>query len=135
MALSDAAKRLEPLAYAAMRIVVGALFALHGVQKLFGWPSGEPVTLASQKGLGGLIELACGALIAVGAFTRPAAFLASGTMAVAYVQFHWQLELDAWRWLPAVNRGELAVAYCFLFLFVSAYGGGALSIDRRRGRA
>jgi putative oxidoreductase len=128
--------RLESLAYAALRIVAGGLFACHGMQKILGWftTSSRPA-LGSQAWVGGLIELLCGLLIAVGLFTRPAAFLASGTMAVAYIQFHWKLNLADWKWLPIVNRGELAAVYCFLFLFFSARGAGAASLDRRlRGR-
>src|SRR5688572_7251296 len=70
-------------AYALLRIVAGVLFAFHGMQKLFGVLGGKTVELVSQRGLGGIIELAGGLLIALGLFTRPAAFLASGTMAVA----------------------------------------------------
>jgi putative oxidoreductase len=71
----------------------------------------------------------------VGLFTRPAALLASGTMAVAYFQFHWKLELANWKFLPIVNGGELAVLYCFVFLVFAVSGAGALSIDGTRGSA
>ncbi len=125
---------VEPLAYAALRIVTGALFSVHGMQKLFGWPpSGRTIALMSQLGVGGVIELVCGLLVAIGLFTRPAAFLASGTMAVAYFQFHWKLAFANAQWLPSVNHGELAVAYCFVFLFVAAHGAGIASVDSRRG--
>lgn len=123
----------ERLAFAALRIVGGALFALHGSQKLFGWPpGGHTVPLASQLGIGGVIELVCGVLVAIGLFARPAAFLASGTMAVAYLQFHWKFAFAKAAWLPVVNHGEPAVLYCFLFLFIAAHGAGALSLDGRR---
>jgi putative oxidoreductase len=125
----------ERATFAALRIVTGVLFSLHGTQKLFGWPpGGHVVTIASQLGVGGVIEMVCGALIALGLFARPAAFLASGQMAVAYVQFHWKLAFASSAWLPVVNRGELAVIYCFLFLFIAAHGAGEASLDRARGR-
>src|SRR5678815_6161400 len=117
--------KLEPFAFAALRIVSGALFCCHGLQKLFGWPpGGHTVALASQLGVGGAIELVCGLLVAAGLFTRGAAFVASGTMAVAYFQFHWKLAFANDAWLPIVNHGEPAVVYCFLFLFISAHGAG-----------
>lgn len=116
------AKRAEPLAYAALRIVSGALFAFHGAQKILGWHAEHTPAVGSQLWLGGLIELVCGALIALGLLTRPAAFLASGTMAVAYMQFHWKFAFAGAMWLPAINHGELAVLYCFLFLYLAARG-------------
>jgi putative oxidoreductase len=134
---SELAARAEAPAFAALRIVAGALLTFHGMQKLLGWPPGGHTTaLLSQLGVGGVIELACGALIAVGLLTRAAAFLASGTMAVAYIQFHWKLAFAGYAFLPIVNKGEPAVVYCFLFLFIAAHGAGMASIDavmRRRG--
>jgi putative oxidoreductase len=128
--------RFEAPAYAALRIVSGALFAVHGVQKVLGWFSTKPTPpFGSQLWLGGWIELVAGLLIGVGLFTRAAAFLASGTMAVAYVQFHWTLELAGGSWMPIVNRGELAVVYCFLFLFVATRGAGSVSLDGRISKA
>ena len=126
------AVRAEPYAYAALRIVAGVLFAVHGAQKLFGWHSPFMPPAGSQLWIGGVIELVGGALIALGWFTRPVAFVASGQMAVAYVQFHWKLAIADGAWLPAVNKGELAVIYCFLFLFVATHGAGAASIDGKR---
>jgi putative oxidoreductase len=134
MPLNKDAARLEPLAYALLRIVAGAMFAMHGVQKLFDWPVDRAgPEILSQMGIGGVIELVGGALIALGLFARPAAFLASGTMAVAYFQFHWKLAFAELKWLPGVNKGELAAMYCFVFLLVAAKGAGILSIDGRRG--
>jgi putative oxidoreductase len=127
------ARGTEPL-YTLFRIVVGVLFAFHGAQKIFGWLSTKaPPVLGSQLWFGGLIELIGGSLIALGLFTRCAAFVASGTMAVAYTQFHWKLALTDWQWLPIVNKGELAVLYCFVFLFIWIHGPGSASLDRRRG--
>lgn len=127
--------RLENVAYALLRIVSGALFSFHGIQKVFGWLTTKPTPeLWSQRWFGGVIELVAGALIALGLFSRPAAFLASGTMAVAYFQFHWKLDLGT-RVFPIVNGGELAAVYCFVFLLIAVRGSGALSLDRLRGRA
>ena len=123
--------------YAVLRIVAGGLFACHGAQKLFGVfadPSraGETVALVSLMGLAGVIECFGGLLIAAGALTGPAAFLASGMMAVAYFMAHFPNGF----W-PIQNRGELAVVYCFIFLFIATRGAGPWSIDaaiaRRRG--
>ena len=126
--------RYEPAAYATLRIVSGFLFAFHGVQKILGWLSANPPpALGTQLWFGGLIELIGGSLIALGMFTRCAAFVASGTMAVAYTQFHWKLGLAHWQWLPIVNKGELAVLYCFIFLFIWIRGPGSPSIDGLRG--
>jgi len=126
--------RFEPAAYAALRVVSGVLFAFHGVQKIFGWVTAKaPPAFGSQLWLGGIIELVGGALIALGLFTRHAAFLCSGTMAVAYTQFHWKLTLAGAQWLPIVNKGELAVVYCFVFLYIWTQGSGVASLDKLRG--
>ncbi|MBK9374284.1 MAG: DoxX family protein [Holophagales bacterium] len=125
---------LEPktdAAYVLLRIVSGLLFAFHGVQKVFGVMSDFQPPIGSQLWLGGIIELVAGLAIAAGAFTSWAAFLASGTMAVAYTQFHWKLAFGA-EFFPAVNKGELALLYSVLFLFVACRGGGPLSFDRGR---
>ena len=95
-------------------------------------PKNSPCRFNPQIWIGGLIELLGGAWVAIGLYTRPAAFLASGTMAVAYFQFHWRFALAGGRWIPALNQGELAVLYCFLFLFIAARGGGVASLDGRR---
>jgi putative oxidoreductase len=127
--------RLETATYAALRIIAGAMFTFHGTQKLFGvlaTKAGPEV--GSQMWVGGVIELVCGVLIAVGLFTRIAAFLASGMCAVAYIQFHWKGALDG-NFFPIVNKGELAVLYSFVFLFFAVRGAGEVSIDRHIGRA
>lgn len=120
-------KAFSDHAYAALRFMSGWMFAFHGGQKLFG---ADRPALASQIGIGGLIEFVCGLLIALGLQTRGAAFLASGTMAVAYIQFHWKFQFNS-SFFPAINQGELAVVYCFLFLFISCHGGGAFALDRK----
>jgi putative oxidoreductase len=125
--------RYEPIAYALLRIIAGGMFVLHGVPKLFGW-LGKTQEVGSQLWIGGVIEVVGGALIALGLFARPAALVACGTMAVAYFQFHWKLELDDWAFLPTVNEGERAVLYCFIFLLVAIRGAGIWSLDHARKR-
>jgi len=125
---------LTERAYALLRIVSGFLFAFHGLQKIFGLLTEQQPPMGSQLWFGGLIELVCGAAIMLGCFASPAAFLASGTMAVAYAQFHWKFQLDS-GFFPVVNKGELAVVYCFLFLYVAAKGSGPWSIELRRKRS
>lgn len=117
----------SPYLYALLRIVAGLAFAQHGAQKLFGSLGGTAVELASQRGVAGVIEFVGGLLIAIGLFTSPVAFLASGEMAVAYFQAH--APRGFW---PIQNGGELAVLYCFIFLYFSAVGSGKLSIDSIR---
>jgi putative oxidoreductase len=121
------APRIES-AYALLRVLAGAMFAFHGLQKVFGVLADGVPAPGTQLWIGGVIELATGCAMAIGAFTTWAAFLASGTMAVAYVQFHWKGDLDE-RILPGVNRGELALVYALLFLFVACRGGGRWSLD------
>jgi putative oxidoreductase len=121
--------RFSGLFYAALRIVAGFLFALHGAQKLFGVLGGTAQPLVSQMGLAGIIEFGGGLLIAIGLFTGWAAFIASGEMAAAYFLVH--APRGFW---PILNDGELAALYCFLFLYMAARGGGPLSLDRALGR-
>ena len=124
---------LHPLTdsvYAAMRIVVGLLFAFHGLQKIFGVLSEFQPPVGSQLWIGGVIEIVTGLMIAFGFLTVWAAFLASGTMAVAYTQFHWKFALGS-SFFPAVNEGELALVYALLFLFIACRGAGPASVDSR----
>ena len=124
--------RLESFAYALLRIVAGAMFTFHGVQKLFGVYTDKPSpAMWSQVWIGGVLELVLGAAIALGLFTSIAAFLASGEMAVAYFQFHWKFQGGP-QFFPTVNGGELAVLYCFVFLFMAFRGSGPLSLDSLR---
>ena len=120
----------EPV-YALMRIVVGLMFAFHGMQKIFGILTDQQPLVGSQLWIGGLIELVGGLLIAIGLFTVWAAFLASGAMAVAYVQFHWKFAFGA-EFFPSINRGELAVVYSLLFLYIACRGAGLASLDGQR---
>ena len=103
--------------------------------EILGWLATNPrPAVGTRLWFGGLIELGCGSLIALGLFTRAAAFLAAGTMAVAYFQFHWKLAVANFAWLPMVNR-DCAALYCFVFLLVMTRGPGYVSLDsalRRR---
>ena len=121
-----------PIIYALFRAVFGFLFLCHGLQKLFGLfggvdGKGATVPLASLAGAAGVLELALGLLVMCGWFTRMAAFLASGEMAVAYFIGH-----QAQGFWPLQNGGEVAVLYCFAFLYMAAYGSGIWSIDSAR---
>jgi putative oxidoreductase len=123
-------ERFTPQFFAIMRIVTGLLFACHGSQKLLHWPPGDMhPPLTSLFGVSGIIELVCGLLIAIGLLTGIAAFIASGEMAVAYFMMHFPHGP-----IPLLNKGELAVVYCFLWLYVAAHGAGIWSIDSLRKR-
>jgi putative oxidoreductase len=104
------------------------MFALHGARKLFGFPTGHMPPVGSQLWIGGVIELVSGACLFVGFATPIAGLVASGTMAVAYVQFHWMFQLGI-ELIPLSNRGELALLYSLLFLLFACRGPGKLSID------
>ena len=120
-------------AKAALRIAAGLAFFSHGAQKIFGWfggfGSGGTAEMMTEFGAAGIIELVAGALIVVGLFTRPAAFIASGEMAVAYFWKHLGREGDLWWWQ---NGGELVMVYAFLWLFFAASGAGPFSLDAWR---
>ncbi|HWP41841.1 MAG TPA: DoxX family protein [Blastocatellia bacterium] len=123
--------RYAPYIYAVLRIVAGLMFAMHGAQKLFGWPGAGPtVPLASQMGVAGVIELVGGIMIAIGLLTGFAAFIASGEMAFAYFLAHHPRDPH-----PILNQGELAALYCFLFLYIASRGAVVWGLDtvlRRR---
>ena len=116
-----------PRLHSVMRLMAGLLFMEHGTQKLLGIPnypaSGAP-GIGTLMWFGGIIELTCGALIAIGFLTRPAAFLASGMCAAAYFLFHVSRGI-----FPILNGGELAALYCFVFLYLAAAGAGPWSVD------
>ena len=121
--------RFSEFFYSLLRLMTGLLFLQHGTTKYLSFPvtkySGvDPLSLI---GMAGMVELVGGALVAVGLFTRPAAFICSGTMAVAYFHEHFPQSF-----FPILNWGELSVLYCFAFLYIAAAGGGKLSLDAFR---
>lgn len=133
MSSSSFAKSLAPHLLSVMRMVVAFLFIQHGGQKLFDFPvpmPGPPLALFSQIWLAGLLEFGGGLLLLLGLFTRLTAFILAGEMAVAYFTAH--AGRGFW---PLGNHGELAVCYCFVFLYLAAAGGGPWSLDRLRGRS
>ena len=116
--------------YAAMRMVAGLLFACHGAQKLFGVLGGESRLSSPMFATAGVVEFVGGGLVALGLWAGYAAFVASGQMAVAYFMVH----ASGGFW-PIINQGELAVLYCFVFLYIASRGSGRLSVDAlARGR-
>jgi putative oxidoreductase len=119
---------VAPYVYAILRIIVGVLFLSHGAQKLFGWFGGQPVAHPSLPGIAGILELVLGLLVAVGLLTSYAAFIASGEMAVAYFMSHHPRGF----W-PIENEGELAVLFCFIFLWIATRGAGVWSVDAALG--
>ena len=127
MARQTAIPAIEPWVRSLLRIVVGFTFCSHGLQKLFGMfggLGGHRVSLFSQLGLAGILEAFGGLLILLGLFTVPVAFILCGEMAVAYFQGHFPRGL-----LPIRNGGELAVLYCFIFLYLFSAGPGPASLD------
>jgi putative oxidoreductase len=125
---------LAPRLLSVLRIVAAFMFIQFGTMKLFAFPIGMPpdgstAPLMSQVGLAGILETFGGALLLVGLFTRPVAFLLSGEMAVAYFQF--QFPLSFW---TVVNNGTSAALYCFVWLYFSAAGAGPWSLDAKRGK-
>ena len=124
--------RLTPYLLSVLRIAAAFVYVAHGTQKLFGVPGHPfhaPVFAATLLFAAGVIETVGGTLMLLGLFTRPVAFILSGQMAFAYFTQH----APAGTW-PILNGGELAVLYCFLWLFFCAAGAGAISLDSLRGR-
>jgi putative oxidoreductase len=112
--------------YAVFRIVIGFMFLCHGTQKLFGLPIAFPYPLNAMSTSAGIIELAAGALIIVGFYSRYAAFIASGTMAVAYWMVHGLNDP-----FPIANGGEISAFYCFAFLYIATKGPGIWSLNKK----
>jgi putative oxidoreductase len=129
--MSDQLSRYAPVVLGILRIVTGLLFLAHGTQKFLSFPGGERagggLALDNPGAFAGIIELVAGLLITIGLFTRPAAFVASGTMAVAYWMAHAPQNM-----FPVNNGGDAAILFCFVFLYLVFSGAGALSIDGSR---
>ena len=122
----------QPQLHAILRIITGLLFLAHGTQKFLSFPPGDMAGIgwafAHPGAYAGIVELLCGTLVAIGLFTRPAAFLASGTMAAAYWIGHAPQNP-----FPVNNMGDAAILYCFVFLYFAAAGAGPWSVDAARG--
>jgi|TARA_B110000977_G_C10885499_1_gene419240 putative oxidoreductase len=117
----------EEQSYALLRIVTGFLFIWHGTQKLLNFPVEFPYPLNPLMYSAGAIEMVGGVLVMIGLFTRPTAFICSGTMAAAYWMAHGMNSV-----FPIINKGELAALYCFAFLFIAVRGAGIWSLDKRQ---
>jgi putative oxidoreductase len=117
-------------AYALMRIMTGLMFSFHGAQKILGVLSESQPPVGSQLWFGGIIELLGGLAVMLGFQTRMAAFLCSGQMAVAYFQFHWKFQMDE-MFFPVMNKGELAILYCFVFLYIATRGAVKWGLDKK----
>lgn len=130
MNLDAIATAWAPRLLSVLRIMSGLLLLQHGAGKLLKFPAGvvpANFNLASMPGYAGVIELVCGVLLVIGLFSRPAAFIASGMTAVAYFMVH-----APQGFYPILNKGELAVLYCFVFLYIAAAGAGPWSLDALR---
>jgi putative oxidoreductase len=119
----------SPRMLSVLRIMTGLLFMEHGMQKFFAFPSPGPA-LTPLLIVQGLLELVGGILIVIGLFTRPVAFILAGDMAVAYFYAH-----APRGFFPQVNMGQLAILFCFVFLYLFVAGGGAWSVDQQRLRS
>ena len=115
----------EEQSYALLRIVTGFLFIWHGTQKLLNFPVEFPYPLNPLMYSAGTIEMVGGVLVMIGLFTRPAAFICSGTMAAAYWMAHGMNSV-----FPIINKGELAALFCFAFLYIAVRGAGIWSVDK-----
>jgi putative oxidoreductase len=123
-------QRFAEPAFLLLRVVAALMFGFHGLQKIFGVLSEFQPAFPTQMWFGGVIEMTTGILMALGLWTRCAAFVASGTMAVAYAQFHWKLAFGS-AFFPAVNKGEMALLYCVLFFYIACRGPGPFSLDAK----
>jgi len=125
MSLKNLLDTSRPYVLSLLRIIAAFLFMAHGTAKLFQYPAAMgPVELLSLHGLAAVLEAFGGALLLVGLFTRPVVFILSGMMAFAYFMAH-----ASGGFFPLVNHGELAVLYCFVFLYLAVAGGGPWSLD------
>ncbi|MBA4775611.1 DoxX family protein [Agrobacterium salinitolerans] len=128
MATFDSLSRYRPQALGALRIMTALLFISHGTQKLFGFPASQMEgSLPTMLLVAALLEFVGGVLVLIGLFTRPVAFILSGQMAVAYFIAHGPKSF-----FPALNGGDAAILFCFIFLYLFVAGPGAFSVDERR---
>jgi putative oxidoreductase len=128
MKLFEGLGKYQPFALAALRIMTGLQYIEHGSQKLFNFPiSAQPHALSGLTLTAGILEFAGGALLALGLFTRPVAFLLCGEMAIAYFMAHMPRSV-----FPINNGGDLAISFCFIFLYLVFAGSGAFALDNRR---
>ncbi|KJF65711.1 DoxX family protein [Rhizobium nepotum] len=128
MATFNNLSRYQPYALAALRIIAALLFIEHGTQKLFGFPASQMQgSLPTLMLVAALLEFVGGILLLIGLFTRPVAFILSGQMAVAYFMAHAPSSV-----FPALNGGDAAILFCFVFLYLVFAGPGAFSVDERR---
>ena len=123
----DFLEKYQDQAYALLRITTSFIFIFHGTQKLLGFPPAQWEMPWHIQYVAGGIELVGGFLIMIGLFTRPVAFLSAGLMAVAYWTAHFSME----NYLPILNRGDAAVMYCFIFLYIATKGAGIWSVEGR----
>ncbi len=129
MDLRTTTAQWAPRMLSVLRIVSALIFMAHGTQKILGFPPGNTPPLASIYGIAGILELVGGALLVIGLFSRPVAFILSGQMAVAYFYFHAPKGL-----FPALNGGDAAILFCFVFLYIAFAGPGPWSVDAQRNR-
>jgi putative oxidoreductase len=127
MALSDRLNQYQPYALTVLRLVTALQFIEHGTQKLFGFPSGGPESLLPLYLTQGILEAFGGLLILLGLFTRPVAFILCGNMAVAYFMAHLPKNF-----FPALNAGDAAILFCFVFGYLVFAGPGLLALDNQR---
>lgn len=114
--------------YAVLRFMAGAMFSFHGAEKVLGFLAEQQPPVGSQLWIGGVIELLGGIMVMIGLQAGWAAFVMSGQMAVAYFQFHWKFQMGK-MFFPGINQGELAVLYCFVFLYIASRGSARCSLD------
>lgn len=121
----------SPRLFSILRIIAGLMFMQHGLSKYFGFPAVSPPGFHALGllGVAGVIEIVCGGLVAIGLFARVAAFIASGEMAFAYFMSHFPRSF-----FPQANGGELAIFFCFVFLYIALEGPGPWSVDAARSR-
>lgn len=122
--ITESWDRFSPRLRSVLRITAAFTFTLHGTMKLFAFPAGRAMPLFSEMGLAGVLETFGGALLILGLFTRPVAFILAGEMAVAFFQAHFPRSF----W-PVISGGELAFLYCFTWLYISSAGPGPWSLD------